>query len=273
VRLKADIQQAIDELGVRIDIMSPIRRLAADDDTGAVDYAYGWYEAWTTDNAGAIRKLFKNPTPLLNKIDEFIFELDYALPRYDGKNVGRMKRLYKQQKDFLNQIQEFLEGQLDELPEPKTGRKPRAKGTQHSVRSREVFVVHGHDNEMKLEVAHFLESLSFKPIILHEQASQGRNILEKFKAHANVAFAVVLLSPDDIGYPKSNESNKEERARQNVILELGYFLGSLGQAHVCALNKGNTTVPSDYHGIVYIPFEGNWKDGLRKELEAAGLVD
>lgn len=137
--------------------------------------------------------------------------------------------------------------------------------------ARKVFIVHGHDEGARESVARFLEQLQFDPIILHEQANQGRTIIEKIEAHGDVGFAVILLTPDDVGSAK--EADLQQRARQNVILELGYFVGRLGRARVCALKRGDIEVPSDFGGVVYEPFDagGAWKQALCRELQAAGF--
>lgn len=133
-----------------------------------------------------------------------------------------------------------------------------------------VFVVHGHDDTLKLEVARFIELLHLKAIILAEQANQGRTIIEKFEAHAEaVDFAVVLLTPDDTGGPKGGEA--KPRARQNVILELGYFIGRLGRKGVCALYKSGVELPSDILGVVYVAADADWRLKLAKEMKVAGL--
>ena len=134
-----------------------------------------------------------------------------------------------------------------------------------------VFVVHGHDNAMKLDVARTLEKLDLKPIILHEQPNRGRTIIEKLADHSDVDFAVVLLSPDDRGFSKAKgPKTAKDRARQNVLVELGDFVGKLERSSVCALVKGDVEVPSDFDGVVYTKFEGDWKSELVKELRAAG---
>jgi predicted nucleotide-binding protein len=130
-----------------------------------------------------------------------------------------------------------------------------------------VFVVHGHDDAAKEGVARFLEKIGLDPIILHEQPSSGRTVIEKFEMFSNdVAFAVVLLTPDDVGSKAGGPS--QSRARQNVIMELGYFMGRLGRTRVCALHKGNVELPSDYQGILYLPMDeaGAWKAKLAQEL-------
>jgi predicted nucleotide-binding protein len=110
------------------------------------------------------------------------------------------------------------------------------------------------------------------PIILHEQASQGRTVIEKVEAHGEVAFAVILLTPDDEGCVKG--ASPAPRARQNVLLELGYFIGRLGRQNVCAFKRGDLEIPSDFGGVVYETYDegGGWKQALGRELQAAGFA-
>ncbi len=138
--------------------------------------------------------------------------------------------------------------------------------------TKKVFVVHGHDEAAKEATTRFLEKLDLVPIILHEQASGGRTIIEKFEKYSNdVGFAVVLLTPDDHG-ASMNESDKlQPRARQNVVLELGYFLGKLTRNRVCALHKGGVELPSDIQGVIYVEMDdaGAWRAKLAQELVQA----
>lgn len=152
------------------------------------------------------------------------------------------------------------------VPAAKTGGE-----TQHT--GSDVFIVHGHDDSTKNEVARFVEKLGLRAIILHEQANRGRTIIEKFEDHANVGFAVVVMTPDDVGASKGQEANLKPRARQNVILELGFFLGKLGRERVCPLHKGGLEMPSDYQGVLFVPLDDNgaWKTSLAKEIEATGI--
>jgi predicted nucleotide-binding protein with TIR-like domain len=132
-----------------------------------------------------------------------------------------------------------LESILERLPLFPLAGKPievTAAPTRPKQQSKDIFIVHGHD-DAKHEVARVIAQLGLHPIILQEQADRGRTVIEKFEAHADVGFAVVLLTPDDMGYPKDKPSEPKPRARQNVVLELGYFSGRLGRANVCALLK------------------------------------
>ncbi len=140
--------------------------------------------------------------------------------------------------------------------------------------SRKVFVVHGHNTAAREQVARFLEKLNLTPVILHEQPNQGRTIIEKFTDFADVGYAVVLLTADDIGGVKDSQAEHlVPRARQNVIFELGYFIGRFGRAHVSAIYEPSVEILSDYNGVVYITLDahGAWAIQLAKELRAAGL--
>ncbi|WP_282150393.1 nucleotide-binding protein [Vibrio diabolicus] len=136
--------------------------------------------------------------------------------------------------------------------------------------SKKVFIVHGHDEGARETVARFLERTGFEAVILHEQANRGRTVIEKVIANSDVGFAVILLTPDDEGCVKGG--SLEPRARQNVLLELGYFIGHLGRDKVCALKKGDVEIPSDFAGVVWevMDSNGGWKQALSRELEAAG---
>lgn len=143
-----------------------------------------------------------------------------------------------------------------------------------SIPNRRVFVVHGRDEEAKQTVARFLQQIGLEPIILHEQANKGRTIIEKFEQNADVGFAVVLLTPDDVGALRGEEDKLRPRARQNVILELGYFVSALGRSCVFALKKGDLDIPSDYISVVYTQMDepGAWKMALAREIHSAGIT-
>lgn len=139
------------------------------------------------------------------------------------------------------------------------------------VANNKVFIVHGHDENTLNKVARLIEQLGLEAIILHEQANRGKTIIEKIEAHSDVGFAVVLLTPDDLGKAHSAE-DLLPRARQNVILELGYFMGKIGRERVCALKTDNLEIPSDYIGVVWTNLDsaGAWKFLLAKELKEVG---
>ncbi len=117
------------------------------------------------------------------------------------------------------------------------------------------------------------EATGRQTIILREQASLGRTLIEKFEHNAaKVSYAIVVLTPDDEGGRK-DQGVYRPRGRQNVILEMGYFYGILGRSRVCVLVHPDVERPSDIDGIVYISFDdsGAWKTELFRELEHAQI--
>lgn len=175
-------------------------------------------------------------------------------------------------KKIANLIDTMLEDiSLSELES--SSNKKELVALEEVKQNNNIFIVHGHNEEMKASVARMLSTLSLSPIILHEQANQGKTIMEKFTDHSEVGFSIVLLSADDYGYSiKEKPDQGKLRARQNVILELGYFIGKLGRNRVIALvqTADNFEFPSDYQGVIYIPYDagGNWKFSILKELKA-----
>ena len=145
------------------------------------------------------------------------------------------------------------------------------------LKARAIFIVHGRNSERKETVARFLRNLTdIEPIIFHEQASGGATLIEKLEKYGPTAgFAVVLATGDDIGRVATADVDADRpRARQNVILELGYFFGVLGREKVVLLYDPGVEIPSDIDGLVYIETDsrGAWKIELTREIEAAGYT-
>ena len=135
-----------------------------------------------------------------------------------------------------------------------------------------VFIVHGHDELAKEQLARFVSQVGLEPIILHEQASSSKTIIEKIEKYAGeVCFAIVLYTPCDQG-SVVGLTELSLRARQNVIFEHGYFIGKLGRENVTAIVKGNIEKPNDISGVVYETFDeaGAWKFKLAKEMKESG---
>lgn len=163
------------------------------------------------------------------------------------------------------------------------GSKKRIKSEKKEIAhtdNKKVFVVHGHDIELKNDVELFLKSISLDPIVLHKELDEGLTIIEKFEKHSNVNYAIILLTPDDIGFtvkesakPES-ERNIEFRSRQNVIFEFGYFVGKLSRRNVCCIFKEGVAVPSDLNGLIYKKVVKSAEEVgmfLMKEMKNAGL--
>lgn len=143
----------------------------------------------------------------------------------------------------------------------------------HISNNKQVFIVHGHDEIAKLDVASFIQHLGLEPVILHMQASGGRTIIEKIEEYTNVGFGVVLYTGCDIG-TKRDSLIFSRRARQNVVFEHGYLIAKLGRSRVAALVKGDVETPNDISGVAYIELDelGHWKQALIAELRNAGYL-
>lgn len=229
------------------------------------------------DEARAKRKAWKAFGTLMLKkqfsTDELATKFDYSSKGHYQMNAPPQVRIDDFRQDMQASIDE-LQSIVEQLPlidelTPAPTKIPMAS----RAATKSVFVVHGHDDAAKLEVARFLEQLDLQPIILHEQPNKGRTIIEKLEGHSNVGYAVVILSPDDFGGKASDPDTASPRARQNVILELGFFCGVLGRANILALRKGDLEIPSDFDGVIYenLDVGGGWKMRLALELKEAGL--
>ena len=137
-----------------------------------------------------------------------------------------------------------------------------------------VFIVHGHDEGAKEAVARFVERLDLDAVVLDERSGGLQAIIDKFEEQAeDIVFAIILLTPDDVGAAKAEKNELQPRARQNVILELGYFIGKLNRNQICLLYKGGVELPSDIRGMSYVfmdDYDG-WQLKLGREMKSAKL--
>ncbi len=181
-------------------------------------------------------------------------DLNDLVVEFKGKMTNTIKS--------LEGIQNRLE--LFDKPDPPT----RTFGDK-------IFIVHGHSEAAKHKIARFIADLDLSATILDEQPSRGQTIIDKFEEHADEAgFAIVLLTADDIVAPKDKTDKPKPRARQNVILELGYFLCGLGRERVRILYEEGVELPSDIHGIIYVQMDerGAWKLDLAQEMASVGII-
>lgn len=174
-----------------------------------------------------------------------------------------------------------LETARDVIEEDTFNELASDKATAPLSASNRVFIVHGRDDKAKGELEIILAEMGLEPIVLHRQADGGKTLIEKFEHFADVGFAFVLLTPDEIAYlvaedgKPDDKREKEYRARPNAIFEFGFFVGRLGRNRTCCLYKSPVTVPSDLDGLVYKRFERSIEEvaySISKELKAAGYT-
>ena len=153
---------------------------------------------------------------------------------------------------------------LDEMEEDDA----RITEVQTKTAFDKVFIVHGHDGELKHSVARLVEKQGLQAIILSKQANKGKTIIEKFEENSDVSGAICLFTADDYGHAKT-DSNEQPRSRQNVVFEAGYFMGKLGRNRVIIIAENDVELPSDMQGIVYSNRD-NWELDALKEMKAMG---
>ena len=214
------------------------------------------FQKWHRDTEVAISNTFGDKTRHLQ---------DFTTIKYTpGMVVGGMREQYFQRAyvnglesvasvltSMINEIKEYWE---DDVQPTAT---PRAEASSPET-TNEVFVVHGRDEGAKDKVASFLKKLDLQPIVLKEQPNEDRTIIEKFEHHASrVGFAIVLFTPDDVGSLHDKYGEPQPRARQNVVFELGYFIGKLGRDRACALLKGDV---GDTIGLLWSPLYSDGRE-------------
>lgn len=163
----------------------------------------------------------------------------------------------------LNQAKAILNTYLEDLEE-----NAASEETEPSFNGSRVFIVHGHDGELKHNVARIIEKQGIEAVILSEQANRGRTIIEKIEDYSDVGGAICLFTADDIGKEK-DKAEDNLRARQNVVLETGYFIGKLGRNRIIILADNGIEMPSDLSGVVYTNTT-SWQFDLLKELKEMG---
>lgn len=226
---------------------------------------------WDSYNLRWLSQVFNNPNNEYKaKYDEFNF--NYRM-QTSGSDIDRLKRL-KNRLLFKIKYLHQLDSEADLIKSKRTEKQPVVTidkdANMENNNNNDIFIVHGHDEALKFNVVRTLEKLGLNPIILHEQPNAGRTIIEKFEKYSSVGFAIVLLTDDDLGRAKVDDL-LNKRSRQNVILELGFFIGKLGRERVCPLYIKGVELPSDLYGLVYLEVEpsGAWKINMARELKNA----
>jgi predicted nucleotide-binding protein len=196
----------------------------------------------------------------LNKLN--YYDLDNLDFNFESLNILLSEPFFKKRNDVIKFINEYASDYNIVINE-----SYKIK----NLHSNKIFVVHGHNDILKFEISNTLQKLGLEPIILHEQASSNRTIIEKLEYYKEVKYAIIIMSDDDLGGSKmTNEFIP--RARQNVVFEMGYFFGVLGRKNVvCILNNSKIERPSDIDGIVYLDYNNTWQMDLIKELKAVGF--
>lgn len=221
---------------------------------------------WSSYNESLLQKIFEDQSI----VDEYCMTGPViVLPH-------RSIRLYVEEKqkhisasiNNLVSIRERLE-----LYEGATNQAVNAEQKEKELPNRKVFVVHGHDKGKRLAVEKFLEKLKLMPIVLQDQPGGSKALIEELVKHGDVAAALVIYTPDDEGRLAQGNHDLESRARENVVLELGYFIGRIGRDNVFVLLAHGIDLPSDFKGVRYtlIDDTDGWQMTTARNLKDSGL--
>lgn len=222
------------------------------------------FKNWYEQVEFFLKRQFGSDSEELKKFSSTHFSLPmmYPLCYTEEENIEHCKKTLLTQKTvfklYLEEIQEKEKQEKNIASSPTTE-------TLYSYSK--VFIVHGHNGELKQSVARLIEKQGIEAIILDEQANQGRTIIEKFEGNSDVGGAICLFTADDLG--RKNGEEEKARARQNVVFEAGYFMGKLGRDHVVIIAEPEIELPSDLSGIVYSN-KDKWKIDVLNELDEMG---
>lgn len=263
---KEDFKTAISE---RIDLGKELlnRSVRTNEEYDKLKYDY---RLWSDYNFEYLKQAFNVPdNEYKNSYNQAGFYLMGQMGEVPNNAIQTQKNLIKYKLDDL----ESLLGKSGLLKsEISSNSSANSGGVNSTLAKNQVFIVHGHDDLAKIKTARFVEKLGLTPIILHEQSSSGKTIIEKIEEYSNVGFGIVLYTQCDIGAKKGDENNLQPRARQNVVFEHGYLIGKIGRQNVCALAKNEVEIPNDISGVVYVKMDDDesWHLKLAKELRSSG---
>jgi len=232
------------------------------------------FEEWNHNTEVVLRTIFGEVGKTYSKFKRVRFSPGVItsstnFDAYRRKGVQEAIALLKSAQREVELMDEFQQNQFAEEVEKTIEVTDKGAG-----KDQRIFIVHGHDEAKKHQLARFLRDLTgHEPVILHEQPNKGSVLIQKLETNAQkTGFAVVLLTADDDGKAKK-DSKYRSRARQNVVFELGFFIAALGRENVAVLMEEGVEEPGDVTGLVYTPLDpaGAWKALIANEIEASGI--
>lgn len=264
---KVSKQKALELLKKRIEELDSLPPRTADNDD------LSEFITWKTNTTSTINNIFNDSKYLDFK------KISYSLSMWssgmadsvyiDAHNDG-LKKAKSFLSAYIKEIEDFWEDDnIVVTQQPKKIIKQPTLPQAIKEKSKDIFIVHGHDDGLVAKVQLFLNKIGLNGIVLHEQANLGKVILEKLEYYTNVDFAIVLYTPCDLGKAKEDEELKA-RARQNVVFEHGYLMGKLGRKNVTFLVDAEIETPGDISGAVYSSVSNHWQFEILKELKAVG---
>ncbi len=193
----------------------------------------------------SVEPLFQQFEKCRKELIELLPELYSDLPMFEmpkslGTNsVGENLYSYYQIKNIIQSINYILEVRANY----RIGEK-----NETEERPKRIFLSHGRSKEWYKVQAFVEKDFGLKTLELAQEANLGRTVLQKLNEEASrCSYAIIVMTGDDI-------FEKEVRARENVLHEIGFFQGKYGLQNVILLHEEGVNIPSNIHGIVYIPF-------------------
>lgn len=238
------------------------------------------FSKWSAYNVELLKRAFGSPDNEYLKQYESAGRTTYVFTR-----ISDFVKIY--QREITGKIS-YLESLVERMPLlPEIEEKQPVMGienckdsimeTMNRKDSHRIFIVHGHDSDLRTQVENLVRQLNYDPIVLFMRPSMGGTIIEKIEREAgDVAFAIVLYTACDWGNDKERVhdiTDLNSRARQNVVFEHGYMCALLGRSRVCAVVEQGVEIPGDLSGIVYVPYDdkGKWRFDIVREMRAVGL--
>lgn len=266
--IRVQLEQAI---AVASDIQAP---------DGDVKVFSSAYQTWDKRNEIMLEQAFSadgwlDSTPKSEYANAFGLQYPLGIEFADEVTADGLASDLASKVDRLQRICDTLDAYGDStvtIPQP-TASAP----AEESAEAATIFVVHGRSDAPRLEVELLIHrATNLAPVVLAAQPNQGATIIEKLEAHLSPSassFAVILMTGDDLGRLNEDGEVDRTRARQNVVLELGFAMGVLGRRRVAILHEAGVELPSDIKGVAYYPLDaaGAWKASLLGELRAAGV--
>ena len=233
------------------------------------------FKAWQVKAENILTKCYGMESRELYRFRNIIFYPRYAYATQSDEVNLCAEGLKEAKAYFEVYLEEIEDNCAENVSSDVSGISGEAKFVEekvNSTRKKKVFIVHGHNDALKQEVARIIEKQGIEAVILSEQANQGKTIIEKIEENADVDAAICLFTGDDYGRAKGTEAEENKlRARQNVVFEAGYFMGKLGRRNVIIVADKNLELPSDMQGVVYTD-AGNWKTEVLQELDKIGYA-
>ena len=222
------------------------------------------FTIWNEYNSELIKRSFDNP---LNEYKNSYNRAGHSLFGFmlNNEKFGKLELI-----NHINGKIENLKILLEKIDFLTSINSNEKKIPSNKIEKNNVFIVHGHDNEVKEKVARFIERLGFNPIIIQEQIGRNNSIMDQIELHSNVGYGIILYTPCDIGSRNIENVPLKNRARQNVVFEHGLLVGKIGRENICVLKKGEIELPTDWSGIVFKTMDEDWKINIAKEMKGAG---